>query len=188
MRVVRWWWLGALLVGCPRKVEVVSEPPPPPSELGCPEGTFEMATPLSGMVELTCRKSDSVSVRHGPALIRRTDGQITERGAWADGLKTGHWWSWDSQGRLIRDGDWADGQPSGWWMEYATDGTVAAEGGMVAGKRSGLWVVRDETGEWEQGWVDGELHGTAVQRGPDGIVLRERVYVKGRLVSQRELR
>lgn len=190
MRVSRWWWLGALLVGCPRKVEVTNEAPPPTpaSVLGCPEGTFEMTTPLSGMIELSCRRTESTGVRHGPALIRRGDGQLAERGAWADGRKTGHWWTWDAEGRLVRDGDWLDGEPSGWWMEYDTAGVVAAEGGMAHGDRAGLWVVREATGVWEQPYVDGALHGIAVERGPDGVILRERVYQQGRLVSQRELR
>jgi hypothetical protein len=88
----------------------------------------------------------------------------------------------------VRDGDWLDGEPSGWWMEYDTAGVVAAEGGMAHGDRAGLWVVREATGVWEQPYVDGALHGIAVERGPDGVILRERVYQQGRLVSQRELR
>jgi hypothetical protein len=164
---------------------------PPPSALGCPEGSIDIGGQPPVASEFWCGRQgdEGRMVRHGAYWSFYSDGTPKEHGAYANNAKTGRWWSWDADGRLTQEGDYDDNEETGYWILYDSDGRVSAEGPMANGGRHGVWTAYDpDTRVANEGtWSDGERDGTWIIYDGEGNALRERNYRNGRLVSQREL-
>lgn len=184
----------ALLLGCPKNRDadsIVRKEEAPTTRLGCPAGTYELGQVPPEGLELWCARLDETGrqVRHGPSRSWWPDGRPQSYGAFANDQKVGHWWFWTADGHLEREGAFRDDRENGYWLVYRTDGTVAAEGPMADGGRDGVWVTYDEsTGLAQDGlWSAGEKDGVWVEYNTEGRPQRERVFRRGRLISQREL-
>lgn len=183
-----------LLSACAKRGEIGSvyrKDDGPVSKLGCPEGTVEVGAPPPTGTELSCVRTDETGrqVKHGPARTWWPDGRPRSHGAYAADQRVGHWWLWSADGHLEMEGDFRENAENGWWVYYRPDGGVSAEGPMRNGGRDGMWVTYDETtGLAQEGlWVGGEKEGVWVEYNADDRAIRERVFRRGRLLSQREL-
>lgn len=183
----------ALVAGCKgKRVDDVGDvmEGPPPSALGCPEGAIDVGGRPPMAAEFWCGVTDANNrmVRHGKYWSFYSNGTAKEHGAFANGVKTGRWWYWDSDGELTQEGDYEEDEQSGYWLIYK-DGRVIEEGPMKAGGRHGVWVSYDDatTLPQEGTWENGERAGVWIEYDAEGEALRERTYRNGRLVSQREL-
>lgn len=182
-----------LATGCAKRaqVEELPEADTRPRVLDCPDGTLELgnAPPLG--LEVWCAREvvGSQPLRHGPSQAWYRNGRVAAEGAYAEGRRTGHWTYHREDGSLEKEGAWSEGTETGYWLHYNADGTLAEEGPMVDGGRHGAWVTYDpESGMPVEGtWVDGERDGVWVEHDAEGQPVRERVYRRGRLISQREL-
>ncbi|MCB9681898.1 MAG: hypothetical protein H6733_10535 [Alphaproteobacteria bacterium] len=192
---MRWAWATLVVlaaVGCKRgRIEDIDRPPEEvPTQLGCLPGTIEMGATPPGGFDLWCARADATGsyVRHGPARAWWPDGRRRSVGFYANGLKTGHWWTWNGDGKLESEGDYLDDLPSGYWIHYRDDGVISEEGPMENGEREGLWVV------WETGssiptqglFVGGQREGTWIEYNADGKAVRERTFRRGREISRRD--
>lgn len=182
--------------GCPKKVEV-EDPTGTASQaaasgdtaLLCPEGGELFGSPPPKGREEWCGVTLPTGAiqRSGAAREYTSEGRLKAAGVYAANQRTGHWWFFDDDGAVEREGDYTSGAESGYWFHYDDQG-VSAEGAMKNGGRHGIWVSYDEERRPSQGtWVDGERDGVWVEFDEDNNPTRERVYRRGRLISQREL-
>lgn len=180
-----------LLTACAkgREVKTIQRPESVQvTQLGCPEGTIEMgARPPEGS-DLWCAIAAPgvTPVRHGPARTWWADGRQQTVGVYEHDVKSGHWTFWSADGHLEQEGDFEAGRKSGYWILYDADGEVAEEGPMRDGGRHGIWVNHQGKVPVEGTWVDGEKDGVWIEYDAEGKPVRERIYRRGRQISQRE--
>jgi antitoxin component YwqK of YwqJK toxin-antitoxin module len=67
-------------------------------------------------------------------------------GRFANGVESGPWVTWHSNGELESEGSWLDGVREGAWVFRAPDGSLDAErtGVYENGRRTGPWTVEGE--------------------------------------------
>ena len=120
--------------------------------------------------------------RHGPWTAYYENGQVWERGAYAEDLQDGQWDWWYENGQRMssgafragkRVGAWSwwypdgqrmmtgmhdeDGVAEGCWSYWHANGRLAAEGRIQRGELSGHWDVWNEDGT-PNSEMSGEYH------------------------------
>lgn len=85
---------------------------------------------------------------------KKTDTSVTpaknyvyQKGSYIDGLQTGEWLDYDSDGNKTKLNTFRDGKLDGAFRTFGKNGDVAMQGQYVNGKQDGIWYTRTFKGD-----------------------------------------
>lgn len=125
----------------------------------CPPGTHWNASleteglqfSVNGRREEGCVRPDGT--RHGPAIVRYTDGAEAAQGEYREGMKEGQWRFWHETSQISGEGVFHSGKPEGLWITWHLNGQRESKGHYRAGLQHGRFFY------WSpEGKLDRELH------------------------------
>jgi antitoxin component YwqK of YwqJK toxin-antitoxin module len=93
------------------------------------------------------------------------NGQVSAKGEFIKGLKTGKWLYWYENGQLKSEGEFVEGKANGLWQYWHENGEKKSEGNYMKDKQSGKWMfwyedkVIQSTGDFKNSlkeglWID----------------------------------
>lgn len=94
-----------------------------------------------------CEYYDSGKKKMEGRQIPVTEEKIKEDARWAEkeGLKTGAWTLYHSNGNKFMTGNYSDNKMTGKWLVYAPEGYLDSEGMYVDNCRDGIWRFYDKS-------------------------------------------
>jgi len=145
--------------------------------------------PPLGREAFCVRVIEETVVRDGPYVRWHDGNNLAEVGHYALGKRTSTWSTYDHDGILREAGIFEDDVEQGLWTTYFSDGNVEEKASMVDGELHGPWRLFHRNGGLavEGQYAEGLREGVWLDFDDLGIATRERIYVDGRLQSQREL-
>jgi antitoxin component YwqK of YwqJK toxin-antitoxin module len=118
--------------------------------------------------------------------VFRADGTLAAKRSFKNGLRHGEWIAYDDTGKQpLREEHYVDNKMDGVWKVWYPSGKLKQQAGFKLGVQHGTTNQWNEDGEKviELPYVDGKLHGTALQVLQDGRRIQQQ-YNAGKLVPQ----
>ena len=115
--------------------------------------------------------SDGSNMNDGLYTQYYRGGQKYMEGQYSEGVHTGQWHFWHSNGQICKSVAFKKGRPDGEWEVFRSDGTNQAKKSYQDGKRHGRWVVFYEDGKTKKieiNYMQGKAHGEKVTYLPSG--------------------
>ncbi len=114
-------------------------------KMKCPKGSALTALPQEPTPRAYCGLPDGTF--HGPFLTWRSDGDISSRGAFTHGKRSGTWTDYGERSKKLYRREYVDGAIHGRVAYYHPNGAISLMGHLVKGHREGRWTQYDNRGE-----------------------------------------
>jgi len=89
---------------------------------------------------VTCEADDtSSSVSGFTTILYNGSSQVKSEGNFTNGVRTGFWKYYYSNGELMKEGSYTDGEADGYWNVYYENGNIQSQGHFDNCKRNGFW-------------------------------------------------
>jgi antitoxin component YwqK of YwqJK toxin-antitoxin module len=121
-------------------------------------GTHQLRSKAGGLEQWCVDASDQ---NNGPSVVYFPNRTRLSEGAYQNGVRSGMWQEWHSNGQLKMRGSYTKGQRASAWQWWDLGGRIYQEGAYIDGQQYGRWVVYFETGrvQSEGEYQAGEQHG-----------------------------
>jgi len=106
-------------------------------------GTYT-ATDENGAKKSTLEIKDGKA--NGAVTYFYASGKVMEKGAFANGEKTGEWLRWSEEGQKIAQAFYKEGKKDGLWLVWDINGIKRYEMNYAMGEKVGKWMMWDEKG------------------------------------------
>ncbi len=115
----------------------------------CPPGTKLAGAAQPYRTEHWCERmdEDGNSIKEGPYINLRKNGQKRVEGEYKNGIKEGRRTLWGKNGQKVTDGDYRDGKKEGLWTAWHENGQKQYEFEYKNGKKEGLRTYWGENGQ-----------------------------------------
>lgn len=96
--------------------------------------------------EATTRVKEQ-AMKDGPYLEYHESGEIKIVGEYKNGLRSGLWSSWFTNGELQSELNYINGLEEGVYKVFHSNGNLKIKGFYTKGKASSVWIFFDENGK-----------------------------------------